>query len=342
MTVDPVPQVPAGYSTVRALRRLRHITGFVSVYGEERDPRSSVFARIWHVGRTTWVARRLAERQPGVDVERVVRLCLHHDLNRWPFAHNAEVGRFDQAGNTQVFTKSLLDARLSDEDFADLAGVHHKRIDELSPEGRIVLGADAITGAVEDPLLLVTGLNVRPEFIPDRVSRVLGFTLRAEPWRGRTRRLAKEFHGTGVPDPLVFRAEFARLFRDLMGRVLEREDRPERLLDIATSVKVHFIRPRVFPINNELVCRSSWMRGEVMPRYLAHYGDLDLVLIDEDDFVRRAVRIGAAASAADFRPRIDAVREQERDLCFVGAKRADAAVAAGRVPRRFSLVPVTP
>lgn len=292
----------------------------------------------------TWVARRLAERQPGVDVERVVRLCLHHDLNRWPFAHNIEVGRFDQAGNTRVFTKSLLDARLSDEDFADLEGVHHKRIDELSPEGRIVLGADAVTGVVEDPLLLVTGLNVRPDYIPDAVSRVLGFTLRSEPWRGRARRLAKGFHGTGAPDPLAFRAEFARLFRDLMWQVLEREDRPERLLDIAASVKAHFIRPRVFPVNNELVCRSSWMRGEVMPRYLAHYGDVDLVLIDEDDFVRRAVRIGAAQSPADFQPRIDAVREQQPDLCFVGAKTAAAdrarTVAAGRVPRRPRLSPV--
>jgi hypothetical protein len=290
----------------------------------------------------TWVARRLAERQPGVDVDRVVRLCLHHDLNRWPFAHNTEVGRFDQAGNIRVFAKSLVDARLSDEDFADLEGVHHKRIDELSPEGRVVLGADAITGAVEDPLLLVTGLNVRPDYIPDPVSRVLGFTLRAEPWRSRARRLAKEFHGTGAPDPLVFRAGFARLFRDLMGQVLEREDRPERLLDVASSVKAHFIRPRVFPLNNELVCRSSWLRGEVMPRYLARYGDIDLVLIDEDDFVRRAVRLpatsgGAAAGAADFRPRIDAVRERQPDLCFVGAKGAAAerarAVAASRAPR---------
>jgi len=290
----------------------------------------------------TWVARRLAERHPGVDVDRVVRLCLHHDLNRWPFAHNTEVGRFDQAGNTRVFTKALVDARLSDEDFADLEGVHHKRIDELSPEGRIVLGADAITGVVEDPLLLVTGLNVRPDYIPDQVSRVLGFTLRAEPWRGRARRLAKEFHGKGTPDPLVFRTEFARLFRDLMGRVLEREDRPERLLDIASSVKTHFIRPRVFPVNNELVCRSSWLRDEVMPRYLAHYGDIDLVAIDEDDFVRRALRIGAAASAADFLPRIDAIKEQQPDLCFVGAKAADKAraITTSRAPRRPLLSPV--
>ncbi|MDQ7907208.1 hypothetical protein RB614_22090 [Phytohabitans sp. ZYX-F-186] len=278
----------------------------------------------------TWVARRLAERQPGVDVERVVRLCLHHDLNRWPFAHNTEVGWFDQAGNTRTFSKSLVDARLSDEDFADIEGVHHKRIDELSAEGRIVLGADAITGVVEDPLLLVTGLNVRPDYIPDAVCRVLGFTLRAEPWRGRVRRLAKEFHGTGTPDPLAFRADFARLFRDLMGRVLERQDRPERLLDVAASVKAHFIRPRVFPVNNELVCRSSWLRGEVMPRYLAHYGDVDLVFVDEDDFVRRAVRIGAAASPADFQPRIDAVRERQPDLCFVGVKTAPAAVRRPR------------
>ncbi|WP_460846469.1 hypothetical protein [Phytohabitans suffuscus] len=288
------------------------------------------------------MARRLAERQPGVDVERVARLCRHHDLNRWPFAHNSELGRFDQAGNTRVFTKSLLDARLSDEDFADLEGVHHKRIDELSPEGRIVLGADAITGVVEDPLLLVTGLNVRPDFIPDPVSRALGFTLRAEPWRGRARRLAKEFHGSGTPDPLAFRAEFARLFRDLMGQVLEREARPERLLDLASSVKTRFIRPHVFPINNDLVCRSSWIRGEVMPRYLARFGDVDLVLVDEDDFVRRAVRIGAAASPADFRPRIDAIREQQPDLCFVGgraaAERARAAAGVSRRPR-FTPVP---
>ncbi|MFC0530621.1 hypothetical protein [Phytohabitans kaempferiae] len=278
-----------------------------------------------------WVARRLAERQPGVDVERVVRLCLHHDLNRWPFAHNTELGRFDQAGNIRVFTKSLVDARLSDEDFADLEGVHHKRIDELSPEGRIVLGADAITGVVEDPLLLVTGLNVRPDYIPDRVSRVLGFTLRAEPWRGRARRLAKEFHGSGTPDPALFRAEFARLFRDLMATVLERETRPERLLDVAASVKTAFVRPHVFPVNNEMVCRSSWMREHVMPRYLARYADVDLVLIDEDDFVRRAVRIGAAASADDFRPRLDAVREHLPDLAFVGGRAA--VVERGRVAR---------
>lgn len=289
----------------------------------------------------TWVARRLAERQPGVDIDRVVRLCLHHDLNRWPFAHNTELGRFDQAGNTRDFAKSLVDARLSDEDFADLEGVHHKRIDELSPEGRVVLGADAVTGAVEDPLLLVTGLNVLPSYIPDPVAKVLNFKLGAEPWRGRARRLAKLFHGSGQPDPLLFRAEFARLFRDLMGRVLERQDQPERLLDVAAAVKAHFIRPRVFPINNELVCRSSWLRGEVMPRYLAQHSDVDLVLIDEDDFVRRAVRMGLG-SPADFRPRIDAIREQQPDLCFVGGKAADRArlVAAGSTTRHPRFLPV--
>jgi hypothetical protein len=184
---------------------------------------------------------------------------------------------------------------------------------------------------------------VRPEYIPDRVSRVLGFKLRSEPWRGRARRLAKEFHGPGAPDPLVFRAEFARLFRDLMWRVLEREDRPERLLDVAGAVKAHFIRPRVFPLNNELVCRSSWLRGEVMPRYLARYSDVDLVLIDEDDFVRRAVRIGAA-SPADFRPRLDAVRQQQPDLCFVRARPAAPsrarAVTSAQVARRMGLTPV--
>ena len=53
----------------RRIGRLRHITGFVTTYGQKTDPRLSVFARLWHVKRVVATADRLAESS-----EPVVRL----------------------------------------------------------------------------------------------------------------------------------------------------------------------------------------------------------------------------------------------------------------------------
>lgn len=164
----------------RRIGRLRHITGFVTTYGQEIDPRLSVFARLWHVKRVVATADRLSGLAESLDGDRIERLAWLHDLNRWPFAHNSEKGFFDQAANVREYFLSRSPV-IEPQDIDDLVGIHLKDPAVISAEARIVLFADSLTGVIEDPLFAVCGLNVHPRIIPASVSDMLGFSLLATP-----------------------------------------------------------------------------------------------------------------------------------------------------------------
>lgn len=305
------------------MERLRHITGFITVYGGESDPRVSVFARLWHVERVALVTRLMRDVTDIGDADRVERLVWRHDLNRWPFAHNGERGFFDQAANVAEYFSE--DADLTDRDVLDLRGIHEKDPTSLSHEGRIVLFADALTGSVEDILFAVAGLNLHPRLIPGEVESLLGFSLQDGQWYARCERLAQRLHSQDGPQVAVFQEEFEFVFSSLIRIFLDRHSLDElhsgcrELFGITGYIKSNFIRPVIFPLNNEKVCHSSWIRQEVMPWYLAHVEDARrrLLEIDEREFVADVVARESPFEACQFLADIEYVSRETPDLAFV-------------------------
>jgi hypothetical protein len=305
------------------IERLRHITGFITVYGGESDPRVSVFARLWHVERVALVTRLMSGITDIGEVDRVEKLVWRHDLNRWPFAHNGERGLFDQAANVAEYFSG--DADLAHRDVLDLRGIHEKDPASLSHEGRIVLFADALTGSVEDILFAVAGLNLHPRLIPGEVENLLGFSLQDGQWYAKCERLARKLHGEDDPQVAAFQEELEYVFSSLVKIFLDRHSLDElhsgclELFGITDYIKSNFIRPVIFPVNNEKVCHSSWLRYEVMPWYLTHVEDARqrLLKIDEREFVADIVARESPFEAHQFLADIEYVSRETPSLAFV-------------------------
>lgn len=317
-------QLPADLQ--RRIGRLRHITGFVTTYGQAVDPRLSVFARLWHVKRVVSTADRLRGLTASLDGARIERLAWLHDLNRWPFAHNSEKGLFDQAANVREYFLGRSSA-VESQDMDDLVGIHLKDPEVISPEARIVLFADSLTGVIEDPLFAVCGLNVHPRIIPQSVSDMLGYSLLADPWYASCFQLAEEFHRAEHPAVDDFQQQFHALFDALFDeflnvhRIDSLDEGQEVLFAIARTVKETFMRPVIFPLNNEKVCHSSWLRNEVMPWFLTHVPDgrQRLLEIDEDGFVELVTQVGGSPfSAREFLPDLGYVRREAPEMAFIG------------------------
>lgn len=307
-----------------AVSRLRQITGFVSVFGEAQDNRLSVFARLWHVRRVLAVLRLLTAYRADVDIRRATIFVWLHDLNRWPFAHNTEKGRFNQSANTPDFLQQISDIVIDEYDLMELRSIQDKTMAGLSADAQVVLLADAITGMLEDPLMLICALNVRPDIVPDDVTKVIGLGPAAEPWRTRCAKLAALLrYGSDASSVTSFQRGFRQLFVDqarVTLRLLESSTAldPMETLNLVRKVKRNFIRPTVFPINNELVCHSKWLRSEIMPWYLERFDENDLVFLTESQFVERIVgSSGSPFRSADFIPDIDAVKKVRPSMAFI-------------------------
>jgi hypothetical protein len=303
--------------------RLSRITGFITVYGAEDDPRLSVFARSWHVERVAWAARSMCDLTGTEDVDRVQRLVRLHDVNRWPFAHNAERGYFDQAANVADYFAG--DRELDRRDLRDLRGIHEKAARALSREGRTVLMADALTGAIEDILFAVTGLNLHPRVIPGEVEERLGFSLREKRWYDSCERMAARFHGSAKPQVDEFREDFSTVFGELLHDFLDRRAMSGsvadgfELLRTTRFIRDHFIAPVVFPLNNEKVCHSSWIRSQVVPWYLGNVENARkrLLEIDEYQFVSDLLTREAPFLASQFVADLDYVSRETPTAAFV-------------------------
>lgn len=124
-----------------------------------------------------------------------------------------------------------------------------------------------------------------------------------------------------------FQKQFHELFGALLNefidvhRIDSLDEGQENLFAIARTVKETFMRPVIFPLNNEKVCHSSWLRQEVMPWYLAHVPDARqrLLEIDEDGFVELVTQIGGSPfTAGEFVPDLGYVRREAPEMAFIG------------------------
>ncbi len=314
----------------RHIRRMKHISGFVTTLVRAGDGRASVFNRLEHVQRVSWVARQLAESpQQHLDASRMVWM---HDLNRWPFAHNSEKGRYNQGEDIGRFLANLID--ISPDEVQQLESFHRKDISSLHNGGKLALVSDMLCGVVEDPLLVCVGTNVHPSYIPDSYSDALGGLYRDSDWVETMRECCFALHrdfNTGR-----FRELFATLFTEAFWSFIDTsigsmevgnqpKDVFERAYSISTALKEEFLRPVIFPINNELVCHASWIGETIVDPWRERLGTEEfcslMLSLDEPALVDRLLNLTEFREIDISRvyPNLDYIVDSRESWAFVKA-----------------------
>jgi hypothetical protein len=269
-----------------------------------------------------YTAKRLAGPL-AADMTAVGRLVWLHDLNRWPFAHNSEKGFYDQSTEVVTFFRRYGSA-VSEPDLRDLESFHRKALGELSGAGKCALLADMLTGIVEDPMMAVIGINVHPRVIPEPILGALGWT--ANTMAADLYELRREFRDMSLLSPVLahFNQEFARRIDTFLdGDVMQSEaGLAERLYSIAKGIKETFLRPTIFPINNEAVCHSSWIKESIVKPFLSDEPEARtrLWILDEPAMLAYARELlGGDAAVERIYPDLDYVERERKDIVFMPA-----------------------
>jgi hypothetical protein len=307
--------------------RLRQLTGFVTCLCPPNDLRALVLSRFFHVERVAALADAIGHERklPASSIERVAWLAWAHDLNRWPFAHNSERPRFDQAADIPRF---LRDRQISADNsqLTDLLGIIDKRPEAISEEARVVLLADMVAGFIEDPLWALTVIDLRPSFIPPEVATILGFPIRDPDFVDSVFHLNLSLFNTR--DPSIFVAPFNAIFLDLATRFLQRHDWP-RLLPFGTNsfegarslIKGQFMCRTLFPYNNERMSKGALLRRRLIEPLLTKLGSegsAQLTRITEPEVIQTALelRVITDADVPAFYPDLDYVSTHEPHNSF--------------------------
>lgn len=255
------------------------LTGFVTNLCPPDDCRSQVFNRYYHVRRVAWTASLLLQstQEPTLNAEQLSWFAWAHDLNRWPFAHNSEKDIFDQADDLPRYFSDA-GITVSQELILELKGIVNKDYTFLKREAKLVLLADMLSGFVEDPLWLITALNVTPNIIPQDVVKYLSLPLNDPDFIHQLAKLAEAFH------PRLMVEEFMQLFDAQFQRIMTKLVEKQQLADpmVLGSVdfehkryliKETFMRGVVFPYNNERISHGASIRREVMLPLLDQLGN---------------------------------------------------------------------
>ena len=324
MTVDVSSYVPP-QALAAAVARLHGVTGFVTALHPPGDRRPLALVRYFHVRRVAALADHMARLRATstgerVDPAAVAWLSWAHDLNRWPFAHNSEVGVFDQAADISPYlTREGIAA--SEGAVADLEGIIDKRPASLSLEGRIVLMADMVAGFFEDPLWALTVINLHPRFIPPDVVECLAIPRDERAFVEKMLRLNRAIYEQRAPEPLL--GPFDETFFELASAFVERRELATRLPfgeqafeDIRALIKEQFMRGVLFPYNNEKISRGSLLKEQLVRPMLSRLGDGAATLLtrwtDRDFLERAAVELALAPDELErFYPDIDYVQREE-------------------------------
>jgi len=259
----------------KALNRLKNITGFVTTLCPEDDPRASVFNRYDHISRMLWINQYFCTAigtNPGQSNE----IILLHDLNRWPFAQNAEKGYFNQDSNIAAYLPALMPG-ISEETLRDVTLLHQKCPSKMRTASRYAYIADIVAGMIEDPLFLITGLNTNPEIVPEQFACLLGLDFSPAGID-----VLKELCGmlNLQKDVKGFSTSFQKLFEKHCKKLIDQhlstcntvEEAEAAIYQDALTVKEEFLRLIVFPINNEKVCHSSWIKRRITEPIISSMG----------------------------------------------------------------------
>ncbi|PID33123.1 hypothetical protein CR969_02425 [Candidatus Saccharibacteria bacterium] len=294
------------------IERLKRITGFATAY-DENDQCFRVFARFDHVQRVAWIARQFAELI-GAPVDETLKYVWLHDINRWAFSHNSEIGNYSQSEDISRYFEEL------PEDVAhyssDLKSFHEKKLPGPNASYDVALAADMLAGMLEDPLMLIGGLNVSPDFLEG--TEGFGVDHYCDPERiVALKELAKFLHLNG--DVERFRHLFAEQFTDAFRSFtelynvssFESTDYYRLIAEKTEAFKQSVLRPRIFPVNNELVSNASAIKEIVkdLKQTLGEVKVRDLMLeVDDQSAPERFLAEGIDQLRVDaIKPKIDGI-----------------------------------
>jgi hypothetical protein len=324
----------------KSAERMRRITGFVTALCPDSDRRPLAFARYFHVRRVAWTASLIERLRHadgiGISPEKVHWLAWAHDLNRWPFAHNAEKGLFDQSADVpRYFFESRIP--ISRRDVIELKGIISKDHETLSEEGRIVLLADIITGFIEDPLWATTALDLTPDVVPKEVAEYLCIPLDRPATRAGLLELNWLFAETYEIEP--FETKFDTLFQQTMQTFIRARQIAERIPlgdpefeDKRGFIKEDFMRKLLFKYNNEKISKGPMLRSELIDplyRSLGTTANLVLTAIDEPEAIERCIAFNIIKRGDEtrFLPDLDYVINHEPEKSFRKMTRAPLGLA---------------
>jgi len=314
-----------------AVGRLTGITGFASTVCADDDRRPSVFSRLHHIVRVaqTW---ELVASEFGLDVdpEVVCEAIWLHDLNRWPFAHNLERERYNQAADARRYLtqRSFLPAERVLRAIDDLHAWNWKTDDASC---LVAVAADRVAGIVEDLLVAICGLNLAPAYLGDSVLELVGVDAEDRRTADHLAALHRLLNRDG--DVAGFTRSLGEEHRERVTLLLRRG----RTLYgtgmgglSATIENVHSIRngvigPRLFPINNDGVSRRPALEQlAFQPAFAA--GELtlepeDMLQHDDTTMARLCVSLAEARESpinpGIFVPDLDFVPREMSEWAFV-------------------------
>jgi len=286
------PQPLPGWLS-EAARRLRTITGFITVQPNGGDVRTLAFSRYDHVARVASLALA-TNNDRSVPRSEVILISWLHDINRWPFAHNAEGDRFDQPGDIERFVAGRLPLR----SVRQAAGVAGKNLPVLDKAARVVLLADMVTGFVEDTLFAVTGLGLSPSELPGQTLDLLRMPV------GDSDFLEELVYLHDLLNLKLDVPGYIRNFNSLVHRaslrfLAEHDFTDHRALEddnfwiVRTALRNEYLPVYIFPLNNEKVCHGTLIRRALVDPVLCRLGEAgqsNLTRWSEADFVAYALK----------------------------------------------------
>lgn len=302
-----------------ATKRLKAVTGFVTVHPNGGDPRTLAYSRYDHVARVASLALSVGDERRLPRAE-VLLLSWLHDINRWPFAHNAETGRFDQAGDIERFIAGRLPRKV----VTQAAGIAGKHLPDLDMAARTVLLADMVTGFFEDTLFVITGLNLSPSELPDDALDLLrlpvGDFAFLEELRDLFTLLNRRFDVPAYTrgfNSLVFRS--ARRFLDEHNLLATDQLESDRFGKMRAKLRDEYLRNHIFPLNNEHVCHGELIRQVVVDPVLSRLSDdaevnltrwteIDLISYLLQERLATGERLAAVAPTLDYVSRFESHR----------------------------------
>jgi 5'-deoxynucleotidase YfbR-like HD superfamily hydrolase len=262
--IDPV--LINHQSFIRGLNRLKGITGFVSIIGD--DPRINIFNRYNHVIRVINLTHYLSSLQNQIDTDRCILLVLLHDINRLPFAHLLEK-RIDYHQDDyfeQYF--DLINLNLDLDIIVDLKDIMKKNTNG-SKEATLVFLADSIDGFIEDSLFAFSIFNLNPNNISSTLINQLGYnnlsnfseclaTLKEK--FAQNNDLTSYFNDRVLEYSINFIAQHR--FSDISSIDFN------KFHEIRQDLKSNLLISEIFPINNEKVSKGNYLYINFMLPYL--------------------------------------------------------------------------
>jgi hypothetical protein len=246
-----------------------------------------------------------------------------HDINRWPFAHNAERGNFDGADDMERF----IEGRLPEATVSQAADIARKRVSDLSQAARAVLLADIVTGFFEDTFFTVTGLNLSPSELPDDALDMLrlptGDYVFLEELQhlylllnqeSDVARYTRDFNSLVFKSARKFLAEHNFLNVDPLES--------DRFWSIRSALRQDYLERYIFPLNNEKVCHGEMIRRVLVDPVVSQLGgnaEAALTRWTEIDMVAYVLREGLVAeeTVSALEPRLDYISSIEPGRCFI-------------------------